>query len=107
MTMAELAVSDTVTTTFRITVLVGFVTVATFMWRMLAALKAKAKLEQRVETHLDQTEPLIKQFGAMQSAITSGELRHQAMTERLDRFIGQQDEMNRHFRDSIDHLLRT
>jgi hypothetical protein len=106
MTIAQIVGDGGATLTFRVSVVVGLVTLATFMWRLLAALKEKAKLEQRVETHLSQTEPLIAQFQIMQRAISSGEERHQAMTDRLDRFISQQDEMNRHFRDNIDNLFR-
>lgn len=111
MSLAEVITQDAATVGFRVTVLmsiaVGFITISTFMWRLLTAIKSKARMEQRVENHLVQTEPLIGQFHLMQTAITSGELRHQAITERLDRFITTQDEINRHFRATLDHMQKT
>ena len=108
MTLAELAGGDAVTLTFRITVLVaivgGAITVAAFLRKLLGAIRDKARLEQRVQTHLDQTEPLIAQFNEMQRAVASGESRHQQITDRIDRYIETQDETNRELKRGIDRL---
>lgn len=99
------------TAAFRTTVLAGLATlmggliaVLTFMWKILGAVKSKAKLEQRVEAHLDQADELITEFRVMQTAIARSEERFQSLSDRLGRFIETTDEANREMRASIRAL---
>lgn len=86
--------------------LAALAAIGTFLWRLLVAVKAKAKFEQRVETHLIQTEPLLTQFHAMQTAVTSGELRHQEMNHRMEQHIEAQMETNRALQETLQIVLQ-
>lgn len=97
---------DPETITFRIATIVALIVICGFLLRLLGAIRTKAQFEQRIETHIQQTEPLVSQFHTMQNAITSGEIRHQEMTLRLDRYIENQDNMNRTLQDTLNILLR-
>lgn len=94
------------TIAFRLSTLAGLVTIAWTLYKLITVIQSKAKFEQRVETHIEQTEPLIAQFHAMQNAVTSGELRHQAITERLSTFIETQTEANSSFRETLNILIQ-
>lgn len=100
-----LTIDDWIDAIFRFANLGGLVALAIFMSRIVKVVKEKAVLEHRVETHLNQSEPLIEEFQTYKTRIAILDEKHTALVHNLNRFIEVQDDANRSFREAIDQMM--